>query len=167
MGVTILGIDPGTTRAGYGVIRVGGGAPTLVAAGILKVPPAGDKAEILGAIREGVAALCAEHRPEAFALEKLFFSKNRKTALAVAEARGVIIMAAREAGLPVREYSPNEVKLAVTGHGAADKKAVLKMVRLILRAPDLEVIDDASDALAIALAAGQDLGPRASATGGG
>lgn len=153
MRMTILGIDPGTTRAGYGVIRAGGGAPAFVAAGILKVPPRGGKADILEAIRSGIGALCAEHRPQVFAVEKLFFAKNRKTALAVAEARGVILMAAREAGLEIREYSPNEVKMAVTGYGSADKKAVLKMVRLILRAPDLEVIDDASDALAIALAA--------------
>lgn len=151
----ILGIDPGTTRAGYGVIRNGVGGPKLVTAGILKVPDAGDKADILEAIRDGIAALCAEHHPEVVAVEKLFFAKNRKTALAVAEARGVILMAAREAGTLIREYSPNEVKMAVTGYGSADKKAVLKMVKLILRTPDLKVIDDASDALAIALAASQ------------
>lgn len=149
----ILGIDPGTTRAGYGVIQDGAGGPRLVTAGILKVPRAGDKADILEAIRSGVAALCAEHHPDIVAIEKLFFAKNRKTALAVAEARGVMLVAAREAGAVIREYSPNEVKMAVTGYGSADKKAVLKMVRLILRVPDLKVIDDASDALAIALAA--------------
>lgn len=153
----ILGIDPGTTRAGYGVIQGGKGQPQLVTAGILKVPTGGDTADILEAIRTGVAALCAEHHPDVVAVEKLFFAKNRKTALAVAEARGVILMAAREAGVDIYEYSPNEVKLAVTGYGGADKKAVLKMVKLILRTPDLKVIDDASDALAIALAASQNL----------
>jgi crossover junction endodeoxyribonuclease RuvC len=152
----ILGIDPGTTRAGYGVIQ-SGGTPKLIAAGILKVPLAGDKADVLEAIRNGIVSLCAEHHPDIVAVEKLFFAKNRKTALAVAEARGVILMAAREAGVDIREYSPNEVKMAVTGYGGADKKAVLKMVRLILHSPDLKVIDDASDALAIALAASQNL----------
>lgn len=153
----ILGIDPGTTRAGYGLVQKAIGGPKLVAAGILKVPKAGGKAGTLEAIRNGIAALCAEHHPDMVAIEKLFFAKNRKTALDVAEARGVMLMAAREAGVTIREYSPNEVKMAVTGYGGADKKAVLKMVRLILKAPDLKVIDDASDALAIALAASQDL----------
>ena len=158
----ILGIDPGTERAGYGIIQSSGGNAALVMAGVLEVPHNGDKAEVLEAIHAGIAKLCKEHRPDVFAIEKLFFSKNRKTALAVAEARGVMLMAAREAGIPIQEYSPNEVKLAVTGYGGADKKAVLKMVRLILQAPELEVIDDASDALAIALAAGQNLGQKGS-----
>lgn len=153
----ILGIDPGTTRAGYGVIQDGNGSLRLVAAGILKVPLSGDKADVLGAIRNGIAELCGKHNPDIVAIEKLFFAKNRKTALAVAEARGVMLMAAREAGATIREYSPNEVKMAVTGYGGADKKAVLKMVRFILRSPDLKVIDDASDALAIAIAASQKL----------
>lgn len=153
--MTILGIDPGTTRAGYGVIQNIAGGPKFITAGILKVPKDGDKADILEAIKKSVTALCAEHRPGIVAVEKLFFAKNRKTALDVAEARGVILMAAREAGTTIREYSPNEVKMAVTGYGSADKKAVLKMVRLILKTPDLKVIDDASDALAIALAAAQ------------
>lgn len=151
----ILGIDPGTTRAGYGVIRVSGSETTLIAAGILKVPKGADKATLLEAIKNGVTKLCAEYSPSLVAIEKLFFAKNRKTALAVAEARGVMLMAAKEAGADIREYSPNEVKMAVTGYGGADKKAVLKMVRLILRSPELKVIDDASDALAIALAAAQ------------
>jgi crossover junction endodeoxyribonuclease RuvC len=153
----ILGIDPGTTRAGYGVIQKNAGATNLVTAGILQVPQDGEKAEILEAIRNGIAALCAEHRPDVVALEKLLFAKNRKTALAVAEARGVILVSAREAGVEIREYFPNEVKMAVTGYGGADKKAVLKMVRLILHVPELKVIDDASDALAIALTASQSL----------
>jgi crossover junction endodeoxyribonuclease RuvC len=155
----ILGIDPGTTRTGYGVVRCEGLAAELIAAGILDVPRSGDKADILEAIRGQIKTLCASHRPDMVAVEKLLFAKNRKTALAVAEARGVILSAARESGMPIREYFPNEVKIAVTGYGGADKKAVLKMVRLLLRAPGLKVIDDASDALAIALAASR--GPRA------
>jgi crossover junction endodeoxyribonuclease RuvC len=153
----ILGLDPGTTRAGYGLVQIQGGKAQLLEAGLLKVPSKGDKADILEAIRSEIVKLCAKHEPKVIAIEKLFFAKNRKTALAVAEARGVMLMAAREAGADIHEYSPNEVKIAVTGYGGADKKAVLKMVRLILKAPDLKVIDDASDALAIALTAGQNL----------
>lgn len=153
----ILGIDPGTTRAGYGVIRASGGKAEFIAAGILSVPKGGSAADVLEAIRNGISSLCAEHVPKVIAIEKLFFAKNRKTAMAVAQARGVILMAAREAGADIREYSPNEIKLAVTGYGGADKKSVLKMVRLILRTPELKVIDDASDALAIALTASQNL----------
>ena len=85
------------------------------------------------------------------AIEKLFFAKNTKTALAVAQARGVILLATKERGIRIKEYTPNEVKLGVTGYGFADKKAVLKMVRLILRKQNLKVIDDASDALALAI----------------
>lgn len=94
-----------------------------------------------------------KHKPDVLAIEKLYFAKNQKTALAVAQARGVILLAGKEHGLRIREYAPNEVKIGVTGYGAADKKAVLKMVRLILKRPDLSVIDDASDALALAILA--------------
>lgn len=153
----ILGIDPGTARAGYGVINTGGGGgPALVTAGILKVSKADDAPAILEDIHAGVERLCAEHKPEILAIEKLYFAKNQKTAFAVAEARGVILLAARNIGLEVREYSPTEVKANLTGYGGADKKAVLKMVRLVLRKPDLKIVDDASDALALALVAGQD-----------
>jgi len=86
---------------------------------------------------------------------KLFFMKNQKTAMSVAEARGAIMLSAAESGLSVKEFSPNEVKAGITGYGLADKKAVLKMVRLILNQPSLNLIDDASDALAIAIVASQ------------
>jgi crossover junction endodeoxyribonuclease RuvC len=153
----ILGIDPGTVRAGYGVIRAEAGRVKLLAAGILRVSSTQEKADALEQARASVEDLCAKHRPAMLAIEKLYFSKNQKTAFAVAEARGVILLAARAAGLVIQEYSPTEVKANLTGYGGADKKAVLKMVRLILRAPDLEVVDDASDALALALVAAQDL----------
>jgi crossover junction endodeoxyribonuclease RuvC len=155
--MVILGIDPGTVRAGYGVVRREAQDARLVAAGTLQVPEGGKGADLLQSIRDSFCRLCAEHKPDMLAIEKLYFSKNRKTAMAVAEARGVILFAAKEQGLLIREYSPTEVKAGITGYGGADKRAVLKMVRLILRSPDLAVIDDASDALALALLAGQDL----------
>jgi crossover junction endodeoxyribonuclease RuvC len=93
-------------------------------------------------------------------IERLYFATNQKTAIAVAEARGIILLSAAEAGLPIKEYAPNEVKTGVAGYGLADKKAVLKMVKLTLGMQDLKVIDDASDALAIAIMAASEPAPR-------
>jgi len=154
--MVILGIDPGTKRAGYGLIRTEGSKLALITAGTLKVSQLGEKALVLQEVHTGLGKLWEEYKPDILAIEKLFFAKNRKTAIAVAEARGVIILGAEEHGITIREYSPTEVKASITGYGGADKKAVLKMVRLILRAPDLTVIDDASDALALAIVAAQD-----------
>jgi crossover junction endodeoxyribonuclease RuvC len=147
-----LGIDPGTRRVGYGLIKKEGGALIFVAAGILSIKGA-DNVSALGEIKDEIDKLIKKYRPEVMGIEKLYFAKNQKTALSVAEARGVILLAANEKGLPIKEYSPNEVKLGVTGYGFADKKAVLKMVRLTLGKNDLKVIDDASDALALAIMA--------------
>lgn len=148
----ILGIDPGTERAGYGVIETRGSSLVLHDAGILKVGKARG-ADALFAIKRELDALFEKYTPDILATEKLYFSKNQKTALQIAEARGVILLAGKEHGVSIKEFAPNEVKIAVTGYGAADKRAVLKMVRLILKSPDLALIDDASDALAIAIAA--------------
>lgn len=145
-----LGIDPGTRRVGYGVVRREGPETKFIAAGILTITATAD-VPALEEIKEGIDALIKKHKPEIVAIEKLFFAKNTKTALAVAQARGVILLATKEHGIRIKEYTPNEVKLGVTGYGGADKKAVLKMVRLILGKHDLKVIDDASDALALAI----------------
>lgn len=147
-----IGIDPGTRRVGYGVVSCAarGGAVELIDAGILAIGATND-ADAFEEIRSGIDALIVKHRPDVVAVEKLFFSKNTKTALAVAQARGVIILALRARGVIIKEYTPNEVKLGVAGYGMADKKAVLKMVRLILNDPAIDVIDDASDALALAI----------------
>jgi crossover junction endodeoxyribonuclease RuvC len=145
-----LGIDPGSRRIGYGVVDCDGGEVTFVAAGILTINST-DDISALEETKKGIDALIKKHRPDVMAIEKLFFAKNTKTALAVAQARGVILLATKERGVRIREYTPNEVKSGVTGYGFADKKAVLKMVRLILCKQDLKVIDDASDALALAI----------------
>jgi crossover junction endodeoxyribonuclease RuvC len=150
--IIALGIDPGTRRVGYGIVRKEGGAVSFVTAGILKIKSLGDSAAFEEIKRE-MDKLIAQHRPDVVAIEKLYFAKNQKTAIAVAQARGVILLSAQEKKIPIKEYSPNEVKLGVTGYGFADKKAVLKMVRLILGKHDLKVIDDASDALALAILA--------------
>ncbi|HEY5221267.1 MAG TPA: crossover junction endodeoxyribonuclease RuvC [Candidatus Paceibacterota bacterium] len=145
-----LGIDPGTRRIGYGVVQCNGPAITYVTAGILAIAST-DDVPALEEIKKGIDALIKKHKPDVVAIEKLFFAKNTKTALAVAQARGVILLATKERGVRIKEYTPNEVKSGVTGYGMADKKAVLKMVRLILGKPGLTLIDDASDALALAI----------------
>lgn len=145
-----LGIDPGTRRIGYGVVESNGPAVMFVTAGILSITSA-DDVSALEETKKGIDALIKKHQPDVVAVEKLFFSKNTKTALAVAQARGVILLAIKERGVRIKEYTPNEVKSGVAGYGFADKKAVLKMVRLILGKQELAVIDDASDALALAI----------------
>jgi crossover junction endodeoxyribonuclease RuvC len=147
-----LGIDPGTRRIGYGIVQQDGGALEFIAAGILKIDSADDSGALNEAKKE-IDAIIKKYRPEIVVVEKLYFAKNQKTAIAVAQARGVILLAIQESGVALRECTPNEVKLGVTGYGGADKKAVLKMVRLILGKNDIDVIDDASDALALAILA--------------
>lgn len=147
-----LGIDPGTRRVGYGIVRREGNALFFVAAGILKITGT-DDVTALTETKAGVDKLILKYRPAVVGIEKLYFAKNQKTAIAVAQARGVILLSAHERKVPINEYTPNEVKLGVTGYGFADKKAVLKMVRLILGKQDIKVIDDASDALALAIMA--------------
>ncbi|MGC9598910.1 MAG: crossover junction endodeoxyribonuclease RuvC [Minisyncoccia bacterium] len=147
-----LGIDPGTRRIGYGLVEHKGSELIYLAAGILKIK-SDDDAPALAEAKKEVNALIKKYQPTTLGIEKLFFAKNQKTAMAVAQARGAILLVAQEAGLPIKEYAPNEVKLGITGYGFADKTAVLKMVRLILKKPGLAVIDDASDALALAIMA--------------
>ena len=147
-----LGIDPGTRRIGYGIIQKNAGKLIFVAAGILDIKSS-DDASALEETKNGIDKLIKKYKPDSMSIEKLYFAKNQKTAIAVAQARGVILLAAKEKGLLTKEYTPNEVKAGVTGYGFADKKAVLKMVRLILGKQDLAVIDDASDALALAIMA--------------
>jgi len=147
-----LGIDPGTRRIGYGVVRGEKGNLSFVAAGILEIKSA-DDISALGETKKEITTLIKKCRPDILGIEKLYFAKNQKTAMAVAQARGVILLAAQEENIPIKEYAPNEVKLGITGYGFADKKAVLKMVRLIIRKPGLKIIDDASDALALAIMA--------------
>lgn len=147
----ILGIDPGTHRLGYGLIEVDGRKLTPITYGVLETK-AKHSADQLYATHIALKKVIEDYHPEACGVEKLFFAKNQKTALSVSEARGVILMTASEAKLSVFEISPKEIKQSVSGYGQADKKAVLKMVKLILGIKDFSSIDDASDALAIAIA---------------
>lgn len=148
-----LGIDPGTRRIGYGIVKKEkDNTLRFIAAGILKIESADDTVA-LAETRKGIAAVIKKYKPDIMGIEKLFFAKNQRTAMAVAQARGVLLLAAYEAGVPIKEYTPNEIKLGIAGYGFADKKAILKMVRLILGKHELKIIDDASDALAGAIMA--------------
>ncbi len=135
---------------GFGVIRIEKGEITLLEAGLLDITATEDALALLQS-RKHLEKLISKYNPEVLAIEKLYFAKNQKTALAVAHARGVVLVTAKEHGLIIREYSPTEVKMNLAGYGQADKSSVLKMVRLMLHAPNLKVIDDASDAIAIAI----------------
>jgi crossover junction endodeoxyribonuclease RuvC len=150
----VLGIDPGTTRIGYGLIEKTGMTLQYIESGLLPVSPIGrDDAERLVDLQDRLARLIKRLRPDIIGVEKLFFTKNKKTAMRVSEARGVILKTAAESGAQIIEVSPAEAKIAVTGNGRAEKKAVAKMTDLILKIPPRKVVDDVTDALAIAVAA--------------
>lgn len=146
----ILGIDPGYRRIGFGVIEETHGRTRLLEAGILRIPSRAH-ADALLDIKAHLAAIFGKWKPHAVGIEKIYFSNNQKTAIKVAEARGVILSSVRTYTTAIHEYTPNEVKAGIAGYGNADKKAVLKMVRLIVQEPGLRVIDDASDAIALAI----------------
>ena len=147
----VLGIDPGTAALGYGIIERTGGVLRAVDYGCLTTTADWSLPDRLNAIHAHVAELIETHGPYLVAVERLFFSRNAQTAFAVGQARGVVLLAAAQAGVPVREATPNEVKMAVTGYGAADKKQVGRMVAVILQLAEVPTPDDASDALAIAI----------------
>ena len=149
----ILGIDPGIARMGWGAVEeVRGGKPHAIAYGCFETKKETVHAERLRAVHDELTRLIKKYSPEKIAVEKLFFSKNVKTALTVGEARGVIMLTCAEARISVIEISPKEVKQALTGYGQADKKQMQKMIQLILMLKEMPKPDDAADALAIALA---------------
>ena len=150
----ILGIDPGSRRIGYGLIQKNLNKLKFLSAGILKIKGR-NSFEVFGEIKDQMDFLIKKFRPKIMAVEKIYLVRNQKTAIETAEARGIIILSAIEHRVALKEYSPNEIKAGVTGYGLADKKAVAKMVRAILAEPRLNLIDDATDALAIAILASQ------------
>jgi crossover junction endodeoxyribonuclease RuvC len=148
--VKVLGIDPGTAALGYGIVERSGGRLREVDHGCLTTSPDVALPERLLAIHAMVDELIALHEPDVVGVERLFFSRNVQTALAVGQARGVVLLAAAQHGLPVREATPSEVKSAIAGYGAADKEQVGRMVQLVLGMSERPRPDDAADALAIA-----------------
>ncbi len=147
----ILGIDPGTSRIGYGLIESGADLKALDF-GLLELSKIKSSSALLE-IANSFSKLLNTTKPEAVSIEKIFFTKNQKTAISVAEARGVISLLVLQKGLPLYEYGPREVKQAVTSYGLADKRAVKKMVCQILSLTDIKGPDDVTDALAIAITA--------------
>ena len=146
----VLGIDPGTAALGYGIVERTGSRLREVDHGCLVTSPDLSLPERLLAIHSLVDELLSLHQPNLLGIERLFFSRNVQTAFAVGQARGVVLLAAAQHGVPVREATPNEVKSAITGYGAADKEQVQRMVQLVLGMSELPRPDDAADALAIA-----------------
>jgi crossover junction endodeoxyribonuclease RuvC len=156
----ILGIDPGSTRAGYGVIdfpnHSSGASPKFIAGGILKVSSI-DKSQRLVELRNSFVPVIKEYSPDIAGVEKLYFVKNMKTALEVAQSRGVIMMCIQDKKIPIKEFTPLEIKQGVCGYGTADKQGVMKMVKKLLKIGDLKEPDDVYDALAVALVTGYSL----------
>jgi crossover junction endodeoxyribonuclease RuvC len=149
--VIILGIDPGTAALGYGIVESSLGRLREVDHGCLVTSPDTAMPARLLAVHALVDELLAVHSPGLLAIERLFFSKNVQTAFAVGQARGVVLLAAAQHGVPVVEATPNEVKSAVAGYGAADKEQVQRMVQVVLGMAERPRPDDAADALAIAV----------------
>lgn len=148
----VLGIDPGTATTGYGLLRENeDGNLSVIDYGVISTPADDPMPERLLALNRKLKEIILLHRPINGAVEKLFFQRNVKTALSVGQARGVVILTMAEVGLSISEYSPIEVKQAVTGYGGADKSQVQQMVRALLGLNEIPQPDDAADALAIAI----------------
>jgi len=149
--MVILGIDPGTVRVGYGCINKDSGL-TMIACGVV-----GDikksRVDRLHHIGNEIKRLIKTYNPDVVSVEKVYFSKNKKTALSVAEARGVILFVAREMSVPVLEFTPTDIKRVVAGDGRSDKTALAKIVEITLGEKNIKGPDDVSDALAIAIRA--------------
>jgi crossover junction endodeoxyribonuclease RuvC len=149
--VIVLGIDPGTAALGWGLVERAGSGLRAVDYGCLATSAHAPLPERLVRCHALVGELIETHRPDLVAVERLFFSRNAQTAFGVGQARGVVLLAAGQAGVPVREATPNEVKIGVTGYGAADKAQVGRMVAVILQLAEVPTPDDAADALAVAI----------------
>lgn len=150
----ILGIDPGTGICGFGVIEVNRKTKqvlTMLDCGVITTPPHTPLPTRLLDIFESLHAIITETQPDIVSVEKLFFTKNITTGIAVAEARGVIILVAEQHKLPIFEYTPNEIKKTLTGYGSASKKQMQMMVKTRLNLQDIPKPDDAADALAAAI----------------
>lgn len=147
----ILGIDPGTAITGYGLISYQGNHLKHIGYGVIRTLPKQSPAQRLKQLYQELQAIIVQCRPDVMAIEELFFNRNVTTALAVGQARGVIILAAANLDLEIAEYTPLQVKQAVVGYGRAEKQQIQEMVRILLCLPGLPKPDDAADGLAIAI----------------
>lgn len=148
----ILGIDPGTAIVGYGLVNEHrDGELEAVEYGVIRTSAKSPMPERLEIIYDGLCDIVQQYKPDRAAVEELFFAKNVTTAITVAQARGVILLALEKSHLPINEYKPNQVKQSITGYGAADKAQMQEMTRILLNLPGIPRPDDAADALAIAI----------------
>ena len=153
----IIGIDPGTGILGFGIIEVLRGKCMLVDGGVIRTPVHEDDAIRLQTIYEELTDIIADTKPEMMSVEKLFFARNVTTAMTVAQARGVVLLCGKQADMEIFEYTPMQIKQAITGYGKADKKQMQEMVRTILGLSEIPKPDDAADAIAAALTHAQTL----------
>ncbi|MEO6761366.1 MAG: crossover junction endodeoxyribonuclease RuvC [Candidatus Saccharimonadales bacterium] len=147
----IIGIDPGTGILGFGVIDASGGKAKLVDAGVIRTPVHEDDAVRLQTIFDELTDIITATKPTVMSVEKLFFAQNVTTAMTVSQARGVILLCGKQAGLEIFEYTPLQIKMAITGYGRADKKQMQEMVRVIMGLKVAPQPDDCADAIAAAL----------------
>ncbi len=148
----VIGIDPGTAITGYGLIRDDStGNLSVVGFGVIQTPTKMPMPERLLQLYRQLKEIILLHRPDSGAVEKLFFQRNVRTAMSVGQGRGVAILALAEAGVPIIEYTPLEIKQAVAGYGGADKQQIQQMVRVLLQLEQIPQPDDAADALAVAI----------------
>lgn len=147
----ILGIDPGTGILGFGIIEAHATNVQLVDAGVIRTPVKEDDAIRLETIYDELTDIIASTKPEVMSVEKLFFARNVTTAMTVAQARGVVLLTARQAGMPIFEYTPMQIKQSITGYGKADKKQMQEMVKILLKLTEVPKPDDCADALAAAI----------------
>jgi crossover junction endodeoxyribonuclease RuvC len=150
-GMVVLGIDPGLANCGYGVVARRGHRLIATDGGVIETSARLAPERRLAVLHERLAALLDEHRPDALALEALYFGQNVRTAFAVGQARGVTLLAAGQRGVPCRDYTPQQVKGAVCGAGRADKEQVARMVQALLALPEPPRPNHAADALAVAI----------------
>ena len=156
--MVIMGIDPGYAIVGYGVVSARSGKYRPMEYGAITTQAGEVFEDRLVSIYDSMCAVLALNRPDAVSIEKLYFTNNKTTAIGVAEARGVILLAVRKAGVPIFEYTPLQVKQAVTGYGQAKKPQVMEMTRKLLCLTELPKPDDTADALAMAICHGQAAG---------
>lgn len=147
----ILGVDPGTGILGFGVIEADKGKVQLVDAGVIRTPVKEDDAVRLQTIYDELTDIIASTKPLLMSVEKLFFARNVTTAMTVAQARGVVLLCGKQANLEIYEYTPMQIKMALTGYGKADKKQIQEMVRVVLGLGEIPKPDDCADAIAAAL----------------
>ena len=147
----VIGIDPGVARLGYGVIQVDNGVAAPLCYGCIQTKAGRRQAERLLAIYTEITALLTKYSPDFLAIEKLFFTKNVTSAMSVSEVRGAILLAAEQHQIPVEEYTPNQIKQAITGSGRADKAQMQEMIKRLLHLDEVPKPDDAADGLSIAL----------------